>query len=79
MSFAHVLVAPHGANLVNMIWMQENSTIFEINTKETENATLCYWSLASALGYNYNYIPCTMIDNNFIADVDFIKQLQTYL
>lgn len=79
MSNANVLVAPHGANMVNMMWMQAKSTIFEINIKETNNATLCYWSLASALEYTYNYIPCIMINNNFVVDENVIKQLQTYL
>jgi hypothetical protein len=56
MSKARLLIASHGSNLVNMLFMQENSTIIEINQEDTSTATLCYWSLANALLFDYYYI-----------------------
>lgn len=69
------LIAPHGANLVNMLVMQENAKIIEMNQKDLESATLCYWSLANALNFQYNYIPIEMVGQSFILDVESIERI----
>mgnify|MGYP000262368370 CR=1 FL=1 len=70
------LIAPHGANLVNMLVMQENAKIIEINQKDTSSATLCYWTLANALKFEYNYIPIETINQSYILDIESIKQIE---
>lgn len=62
------VIVPDGANMVNMMWMQEKSIIFELNMQNISEPTLCYWSLANALGYEYNYIPCKMEHGDFVID-----------
>ena len=51
-----------------MLFMKENSTIIEINKADTQNATLCYWSMAEALEFNYYYITAMTLYDNFVAD-----------
>lgn len=48
------LIGLHGANLTNMMFMQENSSILEIKI-EGDYYNSCYYALASALNLNYFY------------------------
>lgn len=54
MSKTHFLISNHGAGLTNMMFMPDNSTIFELkaNVKTINN---CFFYLARALGHNYLY------------------------
>ena len=79
MSNASILISPHGSNLVNMLFMKENSTIIEINKEESQNATLCYWSMADALDFEYNYIPAVTLDDNFVADDQLIERIKSII
>lgn len=69
------LIAPHGANLVNMLVMQENAKIIEMNQKDLQSATLCYWTLANSLNFEYNYVPIELIDQSFILDSESIERI----
>ena len=51
-----LLIAQHGAGLTNMLFMQPKSSIIEIRNLGDEHNN-CYYSLASALGIDYQY--CT--------------------
>ena len=51
---SEILVSVHGAALTHMLWMKENSKIFEIRTKDNCHDN-CYYSLASDLGHDYFY------------------------
>ena len=79
MSNASILISPHGSNLVNMLFMKENSTIIEINKTDTQNATLCYWSMTEALEFDYYYIPAVTLDDNFVADDQLIESIKSII
>lgn len=52
---ANYMVGVHGAGLTNMLLMPNNSKVLEIkNSNDTQN--LCYFSLASLLGFDYYYL-----------------------
>lgn len=78
MKHATVLVAPHGANMVNMLVMPENSKVIEINNEDVSKATLCYWSMASNLGFNYYYVPADFQDDHFNLNEDSINLIDKY-
>ncbi len=78
MKHAKILVAPHGANMVNMIVMQENSKIIEINQEDVSKATLCYWSMASNLGFDYYYIPAELQNDHFQLDENALNLIGKY-
>ena len=78
MRCAQVLVAPHGANMVNMLVMQENSKVIEINQEEVSKATLCYWSMASNLGFEYYYVPAELQNDHFQLDENALNLIAKY-
>ena len=78
MRHCKVLVAPHGANMVNMLVMQENSKIIEINQEDVSNATLCYWSMASNLGFDYYYVPAELQNDHFQLDENALNLISKY-
>lgn len=50
------LVAPHGAGLTNMIFIQNKACILELLPVRLNNTVnYCYFNLASALGHGYYY------------------------
>ena len=51
---AKILVAQHGAALTNMLFMNENTSVFEIKANN-DMTNHCYFSLASSLGIKYYY------------------------
>jgi capsular polysaccharide biosynthesis protein len=54
MSECSVLISNHGAGLVNMIFMPDQSTIIELKA-DASNVNNCYFNLARALGHKYYY------------------------
>lgn len=56
MSKADFLIGVHGANLTNMMFMKNESSIIEIMNEELFNP--CYYHLSSSLNMNYNYLFC---------------------
>lgn len=75
MKNASHLIAPHGANLVNMLVMKQNAKIIELNQKDLEKATLCYWTLSNALDFDYHYIPIKFINESYILNQDSLEQI----
>lgn len=51
----NTIVGPHGAGLINMVWLKPGSNIIEIRGDD-DNWNNCYFSAASALRHNYKYI-----------------------
>jgi len=76
---ASVLIAPHGANLVNMLVMKGSSTVIELNKKDIEKATLCYWQLARALNFSYYYVPVDIENENYVLDNISYGLIQKYI
>lgn len=54
-SRAREVIAPHGAGLVNLLFAPAGGRILEIFPEEIPEGGTCYWSLASALGWNYTF------------------------
>ena len=73
------LIAPHGANLVNMLVMNESSKVIELNQKDVANATLCYWQLATELNFEYFYVPIDKENENFLLDNSSIELVLKYI
>lgn len=63
MSGARCVIAPHGAGLTSMIFMQEGSQVLELR-RANDDTNLCYFSLASALNLPYFYQFCRRADAN---------------
>jgi hypothetical protein len=61
----------HGAGFSNMIFMEPNSSIFEIQAKN--NHMNVFYSLATELNFNYYYI-----NSNFNADNDLVIDVEEY-
>jgi hypothetical protein len=78
MKHAQVLVAPHGANMVNMLVMQENSKVIEVNQEDVSNATLCYWSMASNLGFEYYYVPVEYSNEHYKLNQEAFNLIDKY-
>ncbi|WP_442887440.1 glycosyltransferase family 61 protein [Congregicoccus parvus] len=55
-SRATVVVAPHGAGLVNLLFAPLGGSLLEIYPEEIPMGATCYWSLANALGWSYRYL-----------------------
>lgn len=64
----------HGAGLVNMIFMDKNSNVFEIKTKEVEKSN-AFYSLADALGHNYYYLKTNLNEtrSGISLDLDLLE------
>lgn len=58
MANSNQLISIHGAGLANMLFMPANSKILEIRRKGDSHQN-CFFSLASALGYDYYYLLCS--------------------
>jgi capsular polysaccharide biosynthesis protein len=77
-SSAKYLVSIHGSGLTNMLFMQDDSRIFELRkrvTNERDWFSPVFWYFAEALGFNYYQQMCepTNVDDdyfnaNYIAD-----------
>ena len=51
---AHSVIAPHGAGLSHLTWLQRNLPVLELFPSGFFNA--CYWELASGVGLQYGCI-----------------------
>jgi hypothetical protein len=60
-SGAEVVIAPHGAGLVNACFSHNHPAIMELATSDYLNP--CFYTLFSALGYPYGVIICDRGDN----------------
>jgi capsular polysaccharide biosynthesis protein len=69
---ADVLVSLHGAGLTHMLWMRPKGKVLEIRARD-DYQNNCYFSLASDLGYEYNYVLSDKIDSRKTTQLsDFI-------
>ncbi len=60
-SSATHLVSIHGAGMMNMLFMKENSTVLELHKKKTNPYdwhSFAFWYLADALGFKYYQQTC---------------------
>ncbi len=55
-SRAQVVIAPHGAGLVNLLFAPLGGRLLEIHPEEIPLGATCYWSIAHALGWSYHYL-----------------------
>lgn len=68
-----------GANLTNIIYMPENTSIFEFR-KKNDKYNNCYYSLASALNINFYYQQCESVETrkgdyfNLTVDIKELKE-----
>ena len=65
------LVSNHGAGLVNMLFMNEGASVFELRHK-ADRINNCYFTLSSALNLNYFYQACepaNHVDDPHTADL----------
>jgi capsular polysaccharide biosynthesis protein len=74
-----VLISPHGAGLINMIFCSNRSKIIELRHLNSTNQNM-YFSLSSSLGLDYYYILCKGKDadphsSNITVPVKELKSL----
>ena len=60
-SRARYIVSNHGAGLTNMLFMREGGSVLELR-HESDCINNCYFTLASALDFNYFYQTCSSPD-----------------
>jgi len=68
---ADVVVAPHGAGLINTIHA-DNIKILEI-FGDYQNA--CYYSLAGGFNFPYRYMICEQVNNDIYVNVDKLETI----
>ena len=74
-SATHV-VAPHGAGLTNIIWMQEKSHVYEIRAHQNANDN-CYFALSQHLDIHYTAIQAHMTDSrDYILSQEHLNLLE---
>ncbi len=63
------LVAPHGAGLTNLLFMQEDSAVLEMASKPYDSKPVTdYYKLAAMLKIKYFYQECEMGPNSRVRD-----------
>ncbi|MGH8018614.1 MAG: glycosyltransferase family 61 protein [Opitutaceae bacterium] len=55
-SRARIVIAPHGAGLVNLLFAPLGGRLLEIHPEEIPTGATCYWSIANALGWSYHHL-----------------------
>lgn len=55
-AYARIVVAPHGAGLVNLVWSQEGTTVLELYPEFYHDPS--FRILSSALNLDYHYVIC---------------------
>lgn len=73
------LVSSHGANLTNLMFMNDGSRVLELIKSESPN--FCYWALANVAKVDYYYQLCEVKGNDHLwVDIDLFKlTLQKFL
>ncbi len=82
-SEASIITGPHGAGFVNMMFMAESATVFEIHPRDQKINT-CYFSMASAFNHSYFYMLAdtastttpSHLDNMIVDPVKLEEQLE---
>gem|GEM_PF-3729415 len=68
-----LIIAPHGAGLVNLLYCQQGTRVLELFPVKMPRGGTCYWSLSSAMKLKYNYVNCQSDGNS--DDEDFAVPL----
>ncbi|MES2515826.1 MAG: glycosyltransferase family 61 protein [Bacteroidota bacterium] len=69
---AKYMVSSHGANLTNMMFMEEHTRVLELIRQDAPN--FCYWALASAVKVDYYYQLCAVQGNDHLwVDIELFK------
>ena len=74
-----VLLAVHGANMTNILFLPGTAKVIEIHNKEYSDP--CYLRLASCLGLEYYICPCTGVDaklgnqSDVVVDVALLQRI----
>lgn len=68
------VVAPHGAGLTNILWMQANTYVYEIRASTNINDN-CYFSLAQHLNLQYTAIEAEKRDKDYYIPDSNIDRL----
>lgn len=69
---SNLIIGLHGAGLSNMIFMPDNSNVFEIRMPN-DKTNLCYYSLASALKFKYWYMFSQSENNDLDYNINIDK------
>ena len=79
-SRARYIVSNHGAGLTNILFMQDGGSVLELR-HEADCINNCYFTLSSALDFNYFYQTCAPQDPaadphtaHLVVDVDRLEQ-----
>ncbi len=65
-----VVIGVHGANMVNILFMQPHVKVIELMNKDHVNDA--YYLLASTLNLYYYSIPCLMTDKSLIITANSV-------
>jgi hypothetical protein len=68
---ANVIIAPHGAGLVNLMFAQSGTYVLELFGSDVPRGGVCYWSISCCNNLSYWYIT-GQSDNPESEDSDFI-------
>jgi capsular polysaccharide biosynthesis protein len=81
-SNAKCLVSIHGSGLTNMLFMADNSTVFELHKRKTNRGdwhSLIFWYMADALGHKYYHQICEPTDiNHDIIHADLVVDIDLF-
>ena len=80
MSKSDFLVGMHGANLTNMLFMENESVIIEFMNEKVFNPS--YYHLSSSINMKYNYLSCASTNkisndsnDDLYIDLDALEEL----
>ncbi|NET86401.1 MAG: glycosyltransferase family 61 protein [Moorea sp. SIO1F2] len=76
---AEIIIAPHGAGLVNLMFTNKGSYVLELFGSNVPRGGTCYWSISCCRGLNYYYLTgqsetSTSEDSNFTISVEKVKE-----
>jgi len=72
MASSDIVVAPHGAGLVNTIFADENTTIVELFGKRKKPT---FFSLSKSVNNDYGFLLCDSINGDIYVDIQELDQI----
>jgi len=70
-SSAELVVAPHGAGLINMIYGDHISVVELFG----DNVHPCYYAIAAGFGFEYRYLLCEPVGKSMRVDVERLDEV----